>query len=76
MENFEVEEKKKTNKKVLRLLLGVSLVVVSLATGLVSGIHISKLTSTSQNGNGAIENQHTNELIQVLKNNWLYVDFL
>lgn len=71
MENIEVEEKKKINKKVLRLLLGVSLVVVSLATGLVSGIHISKLTSTSQNGNGDIENQHTNELIQVLKNNWL-----
>ena len=71
MENNEVKEKKKVNKKVLRLILGVSLVIVSLATGLVSGIQIAKLTSTSQNGNGESENQHTNELIQILKNNWL-----
>lgn len=71
MENNEVKEKKKVNKKVLRLILGVSLVIVSLATGLVSGIQIAKLTSSSQNGNGESENQHTNELIQILKNNWL-----
>ena len=71
MENIEVKEKKKVNKKVLRLILGVSLVVVSLATGLVSGIQIAKLTSTSQNGNGESQNQHTNELIQILKANWL-----
>ena len=70
MENVEVKEKKK-NKKLIRLLIGISLVVVSCATGLITGVQIAKVTSTNQNGNGDSENQHINELIQVLKNNWM-----
>lgn len=73
MENVEVIEvkEKKKNKKLIRFLIGVTLVVLSCATGLISGIQIAKITSTNQNGQGEEQNQHINELIQVLKDNWM-----
>ena len=54
MENVEVIEvkEKKKNKKLIRFLIGVTLVVLSCATGLISGIQIAKITSTNQNGQG------------------------
>ena len=69
MENNEVKTKK-VNKKLLRLIIGVSLVVVSLATGVLSGIKIAKVTSIADNSKD--ENiQYIEEIIQILKDNWM-----
>lgn len=65
MENVEVKEKK-VNKKVVRLIIGVGLIVLSCATGLISGVQIAKLTKTTDS-----QNKHIDEIISVLKANWM-----
>ena len=80
MENLEVKEKKE-NKKIIRLTIGIGLIVLSCATGLISGIQIAKNStpnivgseSGSENptdtSNQLTTNQHVNEIIQLLKEN-------
>ena len=61
MENAEV---RKENKKIIRLTIGICLVVISCATGLISGIQIAKNTTPSSGNNqGSSEsnNQSINE---------------
>lgn len=66
---MEENKKGKMNIKLKRLILGLSLVCVSLTIGVVTGIKISKVNTSGNNG-GNQANSLANELSNFLKANW------